>query len=313
MHQALHIRVCTDIRKYILPSLTEVGFAVRYGWDLHQMSKRWNFDIYDSIRAVNWMRREVAKNRPDLGDKELIQILRAPFEASERPAFLSDDSYLQPYLPDDALLPALSCESWNEDRENGGDSMKCDQASGAGPNAVTGNGNTAAGSEVESLRAENQLLREKLERQEALIEAVLAPFSFRAPFLSHAREAFPIVFRRAATNDCVNRPRCRSLRARRPSSLATVRNFRDRHFSLIPTVAAASRSPPRIAFHTEAARPTPRRAVQSQMQQRHAPRDALERGPRPCSAGFLRRAGTSAARCHQASASPVPLHCISPQ
>ena len=186
MHQALHIRVCTDIRKYILPSLTEVGFAVRYGWDLHQMSKRWNFDIYDSIRAVNWIRREVAKNRPDLGDKELIQILRAPFEASERPAFLSDDSYLQPYLPDDALLPALSCESWNDDREVGGDSMKCDQASGAGPNAFTVNGNAAAGSEVESLRAENQLLREKLERQEALIEAVLAPFhfahlSFRTP------------------------------------------------------------------------------------------------------------------------------------
>ena len=140
------------------------------------MSKLWQFDIYDSIRAVNWIRREVAKNRSILGDKELIQSLRTPFEASERPAFLSDDSYLQPYLPEDALLPALSCESWNEGKEINGDHMTCEgpqAASGAGLNAARSNGKGDA-HDVEALMAENLALKEKLERQEALIEAVSA-------------------------------------------------------------------------------------------------------------------------------------------
>jgi hypothetical protein len=137
------------------------------------MSKTWAFDIYDSIRAVNWIRKEVAKNRSCTDDKELIRKLRAPFEAAERPAFLKDDAYLQPYLPDDALLPALSCESWNEDRETD-DSMKCEDAqsaSGAGLNTASSNGKKS-GNEIDTLKAENQILREKLERQEALIEAV---------------------------------------------------------------------------------------------------------------------------------------------
>jgi hypothetical protein len=138
------------------------------------MSKTWAFDIYDSIRAVNWIRKEVAANRSCADDKELIRKLRAPFEAAERPAFLKDDSYLQPYLPDDALLPALSCESWNEERETE-DSMKCEDtgsASGAGLGSSMSNGKKS-GNEIDSLKAENQILREKLERQEALIEAVI--------------------------------------------------------------------------------------------------------------------------------------------
>ena len=139
------------------------------------MSKNWAFDIYDSIRAVNWIRKEVAKNRSCTDDKELIRRLRAPFEAAERPAFLKDDAYLQPYLPEDALLPALSCESWNEDREPE-DSMKCEDtqsASGAGLNTAVSKEKTS-GIEIDNLKAENQILREKLERQEALIEAVMS-------------------------------------------------------------------------------------------------------------------------------------------
>lgn len=135
------------------------------------MSKRWQFDIYESIRAVNWIRREVAKKRSALGDKELVQALRAPFEASEKPSFLNDDEYLQPYLPEDALLPALSCESWNECREDDGDHDGPHAASGASMKAASSNGK-APDDDVQALRAENLLLREKLERQEALIEAV---------------------------------------------------------------------------------------------------------------------------------------------
>ena len=146
----------------------------RYGWDLQKMGKNWAFDIYDSIRAVNWIRKEVAKNRSCTDDKELIRKLRAPFEGAERPVFLKDDTFLQPYLPDDALLPALGCESWNDDRETD-DSMKCEETestSGVGLNTAASNGKKS-GNEIENLRAENQKLREKLERQEALIEAVL--------------------------------------------------------------------------------------------------------------------------------------------
>lgn len=137
------------------------------------MSRAWQFDIYDSIRAVNWIRREVAKKRSVMEDKELVQALRAPFETSKRPSFLSDDEYLQPYLPEDALLPALSCESWNEDREGGGHAPfdGAHEASGAGLSAARSS-TMAPGNDMAALRAENLLLREKLERQEALIEAV---------------------------------------------------------------------------------------------------------------------------------------------
>jgi hypothetical protein len=185
------------------------------------MSKHWQFDIYDSIRAVNWMRREVAKKRPDLGDKELVQSLRSPFESSQRPAFLSDDSFLQPYLPDDALLPALSCESWNDERQQSGDEMKCEAASGAGPSAAAAQNGEPASGEVEALRAENLRLREKLERQDALIEAVLPTSPCRVP------QSFPNSDRwtradRRRRRPARRRPRRRSSMARTPRIEAMV-------------------------------------------------------------------------------------------
>lgn len=47
-------------------------------------------------------------------DAVILKHLQQPFEGGARPALLEDDENLQPYLPDDALLPALSCEMWGD-------------------------------------------------------------------------------------------------------------------------------------------------------------------------------------------------------
>ena len=263
MHQALCCRVRWLSSYQGLTTYSYIVVLCRYGWDLNKMSKLWQFDIYDSIRAVNWIRREVAKNRSILGDKELIQSLRTPFEASERPAFLSDDSYLQPYLPEDALLPALSCESWNEGKEINGDHMTCEgpqAASGAGLNAARSNGKGDA-HDVEALMAENLALKEKLERQEALIEAVSALPCFATESALASLRCKPISspvhaeFEPAA-------PAGQGLAARRPRP-----GVPQRRCAAPPPLQL----PPPAAFHTEAARSPPLRAVQSKMQQPPSP------------------------------------------
>ena len=137
---------------------------------MYQTSKKWKFDIYESIRAVNWLRREVHKQRRSLTDEELVRALRAPFDGSERPPFLDDDNLLHPFLPDDALLPALSCEVWG-----GADSdAPTNGSEPSGEGAVRDSG----ASDVDALREENQRLREALAKQAELIEAVVPSFRF---------------------------------------------------------------------------------------------------------------------------------------
>ena len=141
------------------------------------MSRRWEFDIYSSIRAVNWMRREVALNRSRLNDVELIKHLRSPFESGTRPAFLDADEYLQPYLPDDALLPALSCESWDCDEDRTTAKMQSELDRNKSSTAVSSTG-AGVDFELSKLREENLKLKAVLDAQDALIQAVILYLSF---------------------------------------------------------------------------------------------------------------------------------------
>lgn len=45
----------------------------------------------------------------------MIKHLQAPFADGAKPSLLSDDEMLHPYLPDDALLDALSYETWGDE------------------------------------------------------------------------------------------------------------------------------------------------------------------------------------------------------
>jgi hypothetical protein len=47
-----------------------------------------------------------------MDDASLIKHLQKPFAGGARPDLLDNDEMLQPYLPDDGLLDALSCEAW---------------------------------------------------------------------------------------------------------------------------------------------------------------------------------------------------------
>ena len=97
--------------------------ANTYGWDLRQLARDLGLDVYGSIRCVNYLRRAVAEGRaaqPDVTDAELLRQIRRPFDAANPPALLDDDTYLYPYLDDDALLPALGHESLGGAQEAGG-------------------------------------------------------------------------------------------------------------------------------------------------------------------------------------------------
>eukprot|EP00960_Hanusia_phi_P005947 172178-Hanusia_phi.AAC.1 len=122
-----------------------------YGWDLKDMSRTLQFDIYDSIRFVNWMRRTVAKDKSN-EQQLLISELRKPFEEGKKPEFLQDDELLFPYFEEDPLLAAL-CREMEE--LEAGEAEGRDEAKG----------------DVEKLQAENEFLKEELERQKTLLEA----------------------------------------------------------------------------------------------------------------------------------------------
>jgi hypothetical protein len=55
-------------------------------------------------------------HRKELDNSALIRHLQEPFIEGAKPKFLEDDEYLHPYLADDALLPALSCDMWDKVR-----------------------------------------------------------------------------------------------------------------------------------------------------------------------------------------------------
>jgi len=123
--------------------------ASKYGWDLREFSKTLQLDIYGSIRMVNYLRKEVLANRAQLDDIALTKHLQQPFINGARPALLEDDSFLFPVLEDDALLPALSQESFD------------------GPGDA---GMSEATDGVSALRMQNEELRSQLIAQQALLE-----------------------------------------------------------------------------------------------------------------------------------------------
>jgi len=123
--------------------------ASKYGWDLREFAKRLQLDIYGSIRMVNYLRKEVLANRAQLDDIALTKHLQHPFINGTRPALLEDDSFLFPVLEDDALLSALSQESFD------------------GPGHA---GVSEATDGVSALRMQNEELRSQLIAQQALLE-----------------------------------------------------------------------------------------------------------------------------------------------
>jgi protein arginine N-methyltransferase 3 len=123
--------------------------ASAYGWDLRALAAALQLDIYGSIRLVNYLRKEVIAQRAALDDAALVKHLQLPFVDGARPALLDDDALLFPVVEDDALLPVLSQESFD------------------GPD---GEGVAAAADSVASLQLENELLRNQLIAQSALLE-----------------------------------------------------------------------------------------------------------------------------------------------
>jgi hypothetical protein len=72
------------------------------------------FGQKNTPRCTVFTRMFVLRNRKTMDDDALIRHLRQPFDAGKKPEFLEDDEFLHPYLPDDALLPALSCDMWDK-------------------------------------------------------------------------------------------------------------------------------------------------------------------------------------------------------
>jgi hypothetical protein len=117
-----------------------------YGWDLRSLAKTLQFDVYGSIRFVNYLRKEVTANRADLDDAALIKHLQRPFLNGVRPALLEDEALLFPVIENDALLSALSQDTF--------DSPEDDAAEGG----------------IESLQLQNERLRHQLTQQQAMLE-----------------------------------------------------------------------------------------------------------------------------------------------
>ena len=146
-------RLCRDLLNHEIehesPDACLDHCSSAYGWDLRALAVALQLDIYGSIRLVNYLRKEVMAQRAALDDAALIKHLKVPFVNGARPALLDDDALLFPVLEDDALLPVLSQESFD------------------GPDDA---GVSAAAGSVESLRLENEQLRNQLIAQNALLE-----------------------------------------------------------------------------------------------------------------------------------------------
>lgn len=122
--------------------------ASQYGWDLRKLAKSLQLDIYGSIRFVNFLRKEVQAQRAALDEAALLKHLQAPFLNGQRPALLDDDALLFPTIEDDVLLPALNQESFDGAED----------------------GVAAATSDLQSLQLENEMLRNQLIVQQAMLE-----------------------------------------------------------------------------------------------------------------------------------------------
>ena len=85
-------------------------------------------------------------NRADLNDAALIKHLQRPFLNGVRPALLEDEALLFPVIENDALLSALSQDTF--------DSPEDDAAEGG----------------IESLQLQNERLRHQLMQQQAMLE-----------------------------------------------------------------------------------------------------------------------------------------------
>ena len=123
--------------------------ASKYGWDLRELAKAMQLDLYGSIRVVNYLRKEVIARRGELDDDALIKHLQQPFLGGARPPLLDDEALLFPVIEDDALLPILSQDSFDAPE----DASVAKAASG-----------------LQELRLENERLRGQLIAQQALLE-----------------------------------------------------------------------------------------------------------------------------------------------
>ena len=106
---------------------------------------------------MNWLRKEVAAKRREMDDAELVKHLQSPFVSNARPAFLDDDDLLFPFLPEDALLPAL-----------------CADIHGGSDNDETSAAGKGASSRGDELEEEVSRLREQLAMQQELIQQTKA-------------------------------------------------------------------------------------------------------------------------------------------
>ena len=81
---------------------------------MRQLRKRRNsvsWHLYlDGLARVTELLRMT--RRQSMDNASLIKHLQQPFAGGARPDILDNDEMLQPYLPDDGLLDALSCEAW---------------------------------------------------------------------------------------------------------------------------------------------------------------------------------------------------------
>ena len=135
--------------------------AAEHGFDLRALARRGGWGFYDAVRAVNFVRSEVAAGR---------RPREADFGAAGggggggAAAGWRDDAHLAPFRPDDELLFSLEELLGLEDLQEG------DEAGGAGGAGGAGD----AGARVRQLESENAALMQQLEAARETLGALVA-------------------------------------------------------------------------------------------------------------------------------------------
>ena len=109
------IQVPSLVSNKVLGSATDVWNEVKdeFGFDFYSASKTHNWELYDVIKLVNYLRKELPA--APLENREASQAVFDSIKPSA--AFWEDEQFLLPTVPNDPLLLLAGEEAWGSDSE----------------------------------------------------------------------------------------------------------------------------------------------------------------------------------------------------